>query len=150
MKYYNETGPCVVIVDDSDEDAELATRILKKENMAATVMHFYDGAQGLAYLFSKTLTKPPQLVLLDLEMPGMHGLEVLTRMKEDLEKRMIPVVVMSSCTDDHTIAECYLRGVNGYMRKHTQYEKLRDEIKSLGGYWLSTNYLPGTSMKSAV
>lgn len=130
----------LVIVDDSDEDAELTIRILQKENLIDSVTRFYDGPEALDYFLSATLTTRPKLILLDLDMPKMHGLEVLRQLKQHHECRPIPVVIMSSSFDDETVRTSYLLGVNGYVRKHSLYENLKEEVKQMGTYWLRTNY----------
>jgi two-component system, response regulator len=138
-----EVEPYLVIVDDSEEDAELTTRVLKSGKLITSVVHFSDGAEALEYFFSASFKRLPVLMLLDLDMPKVGGLEVLRKIKQDELKKHIPIVIMSSCGDDNVIRESYSLGVNGFVRKHVQFEKFRQEMLCVGDFWLRTNYYPG-------
>jgi two-component system, response regulator len=134
--------PYLVIVDDSEEDAELTTRVLRGGNLIREVVHFFDGVEALDFVFSASFKAPPILMLLDLDMPKIHGLEVLKKIKNDEMKKRIPVVIMSSCSDEEIIKQSYSLGVNGFVKKHTQYDLFKKEITHLGEFWLKTNYSP--------
>ncbi len=136
------TNPDILLVDDSFEDAELTLRVLKKDNLIQNGLHLHDGEQALQYLFSKEFEARPKLIVLDIEMPKVNGIEVLRRIKSDPAKMYIPVVMMSSSSHEKHVEESYRLGVNGYVIKHTNYEKFKNEITWLGKYWLQTNYSP--------
>lgn len=138
----DNTKPDILLVDDSFEDAELTLRVLKKDDLIQSGIHLHDGEQALLYLFSTAFEARPKLIVLDIEMPKVNGIEVLRRIKSDPSKMFIPVVMMSSSSNEKHVEESYRLGVNGYVVKHTNYEKFRDEIIWLGKYWLQTNYSP--------
>jgi two-component system, response regulator len=143
MTQETEDQPYLLLADDSEEDADLTARVLRGGKLIEHVVHFYDGSQLLDYVFSDSFSTHPLLLLLDLDMPKTHGLEVLRKMKSDGDKKHIPVVVMSGCSDEGVIKQTYELGVNGFVRKHTQFEKFKEEILHVGKFWLKTNYYPG-------
>lgn len=131
----------IVLVEDSDEDAELTMRALKRRNFANTVHRMIDGAEALDYFFEddgkgKAL---PRVVLLDLKLPKVNGLEVLRRLKSDERTRSVPVVVLTSSKEDRDLEEAYQRGANSYIVKPVEFDKFMQAIETLGMYWMLVN-----------
>src|SRR5690606_23810703 len=102
----------ILLVEDNPDDAGLAIRALKKHNLANHLLHLQDGEEALQFLFSERFTPMPKVILLDLKMPKVDGIEVLRRLKSDEKKRMIPVVVLTSSKEERDIVESYKLGVN--------------------------------------
>ena len=138
----------VLLVEDNPSDAELTLRALKKQNLANRMVWARDGAEALDFLFGtgayigRDLRSGPRVVLLDLRLPKVDGLEVLQRMKADERTRSIPVVVLSSSTQDRDIIESYKLGVNSYVSKPVKFEEFAREVAQLGMYWLLINRPP--------
>lgn len=138
----------VLLVEDNPNDAELTIRALKKQNLANSLVWVKDGAEALDFLFGTGAYAPrdlhagPRVVLLDLRLPKVDGLEVLQKMKADERTRAIPVVVLSSSTQDRDIIESYKLGVNSYVSKPVKFEEFAKEVAQLGMYWLLINRPP--------
>ena len=134
----------ILLVDDSLEDAELAVRILKKNHLANNLLHLEDGEEALDYLFSNPSknNKLPKVLLLDLKMPKVDGLEVLKRIKSDDNLKRMPVVVMTSSKEEKDIVESYRLGVNAYIVKPVDLEKFIKAITDIGFFWLVLNEVP--------
>ncbi|HWI38947.1 MAG TPA: response regulator, partial [Burkholderiales bacterium] len=111
----------ILLAEDSSADAEMTLRALKRNNLANRVRWVKDGAEALEYLFAEG-TRPPKLVLLDIKMPKVDGIEVLRRLKADPATRKIPVVVMTSSNEERDVVESYRLGVNSYIVKPVQFE----------------------------
>ncbi len=137
----------ILLVEDSPLDAELTIRALKDGKLANTVEWVKDGQQALDYLFQEGsyAERPgalPQLVLLDLKMPRVSGIEVLRVIKADARTRMIPVVVMTSSQEEKDIAESYGLGVNSYVVKPVDFIAMTNLARQAGYYWLAINQSP--------
>ncbi len=135
----------ILLVEDNPQDAEMTIRALKKHNLANSVHHVKDGAEALAYLFSNTESgrrRQPKVVLLDLKLPKVDGLEVLQKIKSDENSRTIPVVVLTSSKEERDMVESYRLGVNSYITKPVEFEKFMEAVQQLGLYWLLLNGLP--------
>ncbi|MBI3856231.1 MAG: response regulator [Planctomycetes bacterium] len=138
----------ILLVEDSAQDAELTIRALRKNNLANKVHHVKDGAQALAFVFAtgeystRRSEMGPKVVLLDLKLPKVDGIEVLRKMKSDERTKMIPVVVLTSSSQDRDMVESYRLGVNSYIVKPVGFEKFLDAVKQLGLYWLLVNRIP--------
>lgn len=137
----------ILLVEDSPLDAELTIRALKDGKLANTVEWVKDGQQALDYLFQEGsyATRPgtlPQLVLLDLKMPRVSGIEVLRAIKADARTRMIPVVVMTSSQEEKDIAQSYDLGVNSYVVKPVDFIAMTNLARQAGYYWLAINHSP--------
>ena len=138
----------IILVEDNLSDADLITRALAKSNVANKILHLKDGQEALDYLFSEgkwkgiktsNLTK---LILLDLKMPKISGLEVLRKIKSNEETKKIPVVVLTSSKEDPDIQECYKLGVNSYVVKPLGFDEFSKTVSQLGMYWMLLNQHP--------
>ncbi len=137
----------ILLVEDSPLDAELTIRALKDGKLANTVEWVKDGQQALDYLFQEgdyagRTGVLPQLVLLDLKMPRVSGIEVLRAIKSDARTRLIPVVVMTSSQEEKDIAESYDLGVNSYVVKPVDFIAMTNLARQAGYYWLAINQSP--------
>ena len=137
----------ILLVEDSPLDAELTIRALKDGKLANTVEWVKDGQQALDYLFQEGSYADrngalPQLVLLDLKMPRVSGIEVLRAIKADARTRMIPVVVMTSSQEEKDIAQSYDLGVNSYVVKPVDFIAMTNLARQAGYYWLAINQSP--------
>jgi two-component system response regulator len=129
----------ILLVEDSPADVELAVRALRKHNLANQLHVAHDGAEALEFLFGATGAQVPKMVLLDLKLPKVDGLEVLRRIKGDPTTRRIPVVVMTSSREERDIVESYDLGVNSYIVKPVDFEQFVRAVSDLGLYWLVLN-----------
>ena len=139
----------LLLVEDNPNDAELAIRHLKKNNMANNLFHVKDGEEALEFIFStgryenqKELIQHPKIVLLDIQMPKVNGFEVLQKMKGDPRTQSIPVVILTSSKEDPDIQKCYELGANSYIVKPVNFERFAEAIINLGYYWLLLNQPP--------
>jgi two-component system response regulator len=132
----------VLLIEDSPDDAELTIRVLKKHNLANSLVHVKDGEEALDFLFAKENLTAPKLILLDLKMPKVDGLDVLRKIKGDDQKKMIPVVVLTSSKEERDVVESYQLGVNAYVVKPVEFEKFVDAVTQLGLFWLLLNQPP--------
>ena len=132
----------ILLVEDNPNDAELTIRSLKKYNLANNLLHLKDGEEAINYLFSGKLMKYPRLILLDLKMPKVDGIEVLKRLKADEARKIIPVVILTSSKEDRDIIEAYKLGVNAYIVKPVDFEKLIEAVREIGFFWLLMNEHP--------
>lgn len=138
----------ILLVEDNPTDAELCIRALKKSNLANKLVWVKDGEEALDFLFAtgsyagRNMTVPPKLVLLDLRLPKVGGIEVLRRIKEDERTRAMPVVVLTSSTEDRDGEECYQLGVNSFISKPVEFDEFAKTVSQLGLYWLLVNRSP--------
>ena len=138
----------VLLVEDNPNDAELTMRALRKRNLANKLFHAKDGAEALDFVFAqgpfvhRRVENGPKVVLLDLKLPKVDGLEVLRRIKSDERTKKIPVVVMTSSREDKDLDTCYENGVNGYVVKPVEFEDFCRAVSELGFYWLLLNETP--------
>ncbi len=138
----------LLLVEDSVNDAEMTIRALKKNNIANNVLHLKDGALALDYLFGtgeyagRDLGNKPKVILLDLKMPKVSGLQVLERLKADENTRKIPVVVLTSSKEHPDVEKAYDLGVNSYIVKPVEFTNFIKAISELGMYWLVLNQPP--------
>jgi CheY-like chemotaxis protein len=138
----------ILLVEDDPQDVRLTLRELQRENVKNKVVVARDGAEALDFLFcrgafsDRSPDHPPKLVLLDLKLPKVGGLEVLREIKTKPETRAIPVVVMTSSGEERDVVNSYKLGVNSYIQKPVDFEQFRQTIKTLGLYWLVVNRLP--------
>lgn len=137
----------ILLVEDNPTDAELATRALRKNNLANNLVWVKDGAEALDFLFARGEYAgrsgcTPRVVLLDLRLPKVDGLEVLRTVKSDTRTREIPVVVLTSSKEDRDIAESYQLGANSYISKPVEFDAFAKTVSELGMYWLLVNNPP--------
>ena len=143
----------ILLVDDSQEDVDLTLHTLQAEKLANHVFVVRDGEEALEFLFctgphaGRSLDRPPKLVLLDLKMPKVDGMEVLKQIKGDARTKTIPVVLMTSSREDRDMVNGYALGVNSYLQKPVDFDAFRKMVKLLGMYWLVTNRPPVTNGK---
>jgi two-component system response regulator len=131
----------ILLVEDNPQDAELALRALQKHNLANHVHHVEDGAQALEFLFGPAQNLP-KVILLDLKLPKVDGLEVLRKIKKDERTQSTPVVILTSSKEERDLVDSYRLGVNSYIVKPVEFEKFVDAVGQLGLYWLLLNGLP--------
>ena len=139
------TNHCVevLLIDDNMEDAELTRRELKKHNMANHIVHLKNGKEALDFIFAvENLNNPPKVVLLDIQMPKINGIQVLQKIKGDTRTRSLPVVMLTSSKESPDITTCYNLGANSYVVKPVNFEGFATAIRSLGFYWLLLNQAP--------
>jgi two-component system, response regulator len=141
-------APDILLVEDNPEDLALALFALKKAPHPCSVQVLRDGEEALNYLFcrgpySAAPTPPrPRLILLDLKLPKLTGLEVLRELKKNASTRTIPVVIMTSSSQERDLLECYLEGANSYVQKPIDFGQFQLIINGLGSYWLTINQVP--------
>ena len=143
------SGPVrLLLVEDNPQDLEMTMRALRKAALADNIQVARDGAEALDYLFcegafaGREIADIPKLVLLDLKLPKIDGIEVLRRLKEDPRTRMIPVVVLTSSQEQRDVVETYRLGVNSYIVKPVDFEGFFEVVRNLGLYWLQLNHPP--------
>lgn len=137
----------ILLVEDSSADAEMTLRTLKKKGIANNVEWVRDGVEALEYLFREgeyadRTNGHPKMVLLDLKMPRMDGLQVLERMKADPRTRTIPVVMMTSSREEGDLIESYQRGVNSFVVKPVDFAEFAETVAQVGMYWMIANEAP--------
>jgi two-component system, response regulator len=135
----------IVIIEDDPNDAELIIRVLKKHNLANKLIHLKDGAEALDFLLAddsaanKKVAVPPKVILLDLKLPKLNGIEVLQRLKSEDRTKNIPVVVLTSSREDRDLKDAYKLGVNSYVTKPINFEEFAKAVADLGIYWMMLN-----------
>ena len=138
----------ILLVEDNPNDAELTLRALKKNNLANRVMHAKDGVEAIEFIFGsgayagRSVEKTPKVILLDLKLPKVNGIEVLERIKGEERTKNIPIVVLTSSREDSDLTKCYELGVNSYIVKPVEFENFVKAISDLGFYWLLLNQIP--------
>ena len=144
----NATSCEILLVEDNPRDAELAQRALKKRNLANELIWVHDGAEALDHLFGSgapggsSHLHRPKVILLDLKLPKVDGLEVLRRLKQDDRTRTIPVVVLTSSREERDVVRSYELGVNSYIVKPVNFDNFSEAVAQLGLYWLLLNQSP--------
>lgn len=142
------THPEILLVEDNPHDAELTIRALKKRNLANNIIHVSDGQAALDYLFGSgpprdtTCHYHPKVVLLDLKLPKVDGIEVLRQIRSNEHTRLLPVVILTSSREDRDVIETYRLGANSYIVKPVDFEQFSEAVSNLGLYWLLLNEPP--------
>jgi two-component system, response regulator len=145
----NNNSVEILLVEDNPNDVELTLHAFNKNHLANSIKVVRDGEEALNYIFGNgqnDATKPiettPKVILLDLKLPKVDGLEVLRVLKGDLRTKAIPVVVLTSSSEERDIVESYTLGVNSYIVKPVDFEKFIESMRMLGMYWLMLNQPP--------
>lgn len=138
----------ILLVEDNMDDAEMTIRALRKKNLSNRLTHLTDGEEALDFLFGRGKFKDrdinlkPKLILLDLKMPKIDGMEVLEKVKSNSETKKIPVVVLTSSKEDPDLRKCYELGANSYIVKPVEFESFVNAVSELGLYWMLLNQVP--------
>ena len=147
----NPTEVDILLVDDSQEDVDLTLHALRSDNLANRIFVAHDGEEALDFLFctgphaNRSFDHPPKLVLLDLKLPKVDGMQVLEQVKGDPRTRIIPVVLLTSSREERDRVSGYNLGVNSYLQKPVAFDDFRKMVKLAGLYWLLTNQPPVTN-----
>lgn len=142
------TASFILLVEDNPRDAELTQRALKKSNVLNPIVHVGDGAEALAFLFregayaERVPAEAPQLILLDLKLPKVDGLEVLRALRADERTRLVPVVMLTSSDEEQDVLRSYGLGANSFVRKPVDFARFVEAARILGLYWLVVNRPP--------
>jgi two-component system response regulator len=134
----------ILLIEDNPDDANLAIRALKKNNLANHLLHLEDGQKALDYIFNED-NAMPRLILLDLKMPKVDGLEVLKKLKADEKKKLIPIVMLTSSKEESDIVRSYQLGVNAYIVKPVDFDQFVRAVTDLGLFWLVLNQSPSST-----
>lgn len=144
------SGKAILLVEDNPDDEALTLRAFQKNNIRNEVVIARDGVEALEYLFGtgrydgRDTADVPQVVLLDLKLPRVDGLEVLRRVREDERTRLLPVVILTSSKEERDLIEGYRLGCNSYVRKPVNFDEFVEAARQLGLYWLLLNESPGS------
>ncbi len=140
----------ILLVEDDFNDAELTMRELKKNHLANHMFHVKNGEEAINFIFAlneyahtRKIDQSPKVILLDINMPKVNGIEVLEKLKSDPRTKEIPVVILTSSREGPDIQKCYQLGANSYIAKPVNFEAFRRAIKDIGFYWLLLNQPPG-------
>jgi two-component system response regulator len=135
----------ILLVEDNQDDMDLALHALKRENLANHIFVARDGEEALDFLFcrgtfaGRSFDHPPKLVLLDLKLPKVDGMDVLKQLKGDPRTKTIPVVMMTSSKEERDLVSSYSLGANSFIQKPVDFDQFRETVKNVGLYWLVTN-----------
>jgi CheY-like chemotaxis protein len=138
----------ILLVEDSKEDAALAIRALKKKNLGNKLVHLNDGVEALDFIYGTGNYEGqkgnflPKVILLDLKMPRLNGMEVLKKIKSDPQTKAIPVVILTSSAEDPDIKTAYELGANSYIVKPVEFDNFSQVVSDLGMYWVVMNKSP--------
>jgi CheY-like chemotaxis protein len=138
----------ILLVEDNPSDAELTSRALRKKNLLGRLYHVKDGAEAINFIFgegefaSGREVNRPKLILLDLKMPKVSGLEVLRKVREDDRTKMIPVVILTSSKEARDISQAYILGANSYIEKPLEFDKYMAAVSEIANYWMGLNLPP--------
>lgn len=138
----------ILLVEDNATDAEMTMRALRRNNLVNKLHWVKDGAEALDYMFrtggyaSRDLVTTPKLIMLDIKMPKVDGIEVLRRLKAEASTRSVPVVVMTSSNEERDVVDTYRLGVNSYIVKPVEFESFLEVVAKIGLYWVISNRVP--------
>jgi len=148
------TAKVILLIEDNPDDEVLALRALKKNNIKNEVVVAHDGAEALDYLFGRgayaqrDLTETPQVILLDLKLPKVDGLEVLRQIRADERTHFLPVVILTTSKEEQDMLDSYSLGANSYIRKPVDFVQFTEAVRQLGLYWLLLNEVPPLNPRS--
>lgn len=138
--------PYIFLIEDNEQDEILTIKALQKNNILNEIKIARDGEEAINILFNEKFAnfehELPQLILLDLKLPKINGLEVLKKIKSNTRTKLIPIVILTTSTEDSDLLNGYEFGANSYVRKPVNYHEFTDAVKSLGTYWLNLNERP--------
>jgi CheY-like chemotaxis protein len=161
LRFWSEKGrlmannKIILLVEDNADDEELTLRALKKNNILNDVVVARDGVEALEYLFGSQTGSDreqnllPQVILLDLKLPRIDGLEVLRRVREHPRTKLLPVVILTSSKEEHDLISGYSLGANSYIRKPVDFNQFTESVRQLGLYWLMLNESPPAAVFGA-
>ena len=135
----------ILLVEDNEDDEELTTRALRQAHIANEIVVARDGQEALDFLFGqgahagRDLARMPALVLLDIKLPKVTGLEVLQRVRADPRTRLVPIVMLTSSSEDEDMLKSYEHGANSYVRKPVEFRAFAEAVRQLGMYWMLLN-----------
>ncbi|MGZ4732413.1 MAG: response regulator [Terriglobales bacterium] len=138
----------ILLVEDNPDDVELTLHALRKEKLANSIHVARDGEEALEFLFNngkhsaRASQPPPKLILLDLKLPKVDGMEVLKRLKDDARTKTIPVVILTASKEERDLVSSYNLGANSYIQKPVDFDQFREIVKTVGMYWLVINQPP--------
>jgi two-component system, response regulator len=138
----------ILLVEDNPDDLELTLHALRREHLANNIFTVRDGEEALDFLFctgqfqDRDFDHPPRLVLLDLKLPKLNGIDVLKRIKQDPRTKAVPVVVLTSSKEERDLAASYNLGVNSYIQKPVDFDQFREIVRNTGLYWMVINQRP--------
>ncbi|MEO8765726.1 MAG: response regulator [Ginsengibacter sp.] len=138
----------ILLVEDNIDDAEMTIHALRRSNLANKLIHATDGEEALDFLFGKgkylgrDINLKPRIILLDLKMPKINGIEVLEKVKSNDATKKIPVVILTSSKEDPDVSRCYELGANGYIVKPVEFDGFIKAVSELGMYWMLLNHAP--------
>jgi CheY-like chemotaxis protein len=142
------TDKMILLVEDNPDDEELTTRALRQAKVANDLIVVRDGAEALEFIFGtgqyagRDLSRMPALILLDLKLPKLNGLDVLQRLRADPRTRLIPTVILTSSSEDEDMLKSYRHGANSYVRKPVEFGAFASAVSQLGVYWMLINQPP--------
>lgn len=145
-------GNQILLVEDNDSDAELTIHALQKSGLSNEIVRVDDGEKAVDFVFcrgpysDRQFASPPRLILLDLKLPKVDGMQVLREVKSDPRTRSIPVILLTASREDRDVMESYQLGVNSYIQKPVNFREFQDVVKQLGLYWLLVNVRPPSTM----
>ena len=143
----------ILLVEDNPDDVQLTLRALKHNNITNEIVVTKDGVQALDYLFctgsyiDRDASVMPQVILLDLKLPKLDGLEVLRRLRADIRTKFLPVVILTSSKEDQDLIDGYNSGANSYIRKPVDFSQFTEAVRHLGLYWLLLNEVPSLQLR---
>jgi two-component system, response regulator len=144
----------ILLVEDNPDDELLTLRAFKKNNIGNDIIVAHDGVEALDFLFGtgqyadRDTSKMPQLILLDLKLPRLDGLEVLRRLRANDQTRLLPVVILTSSREEQDLINGYSLGANSYVRKPVDFTQFSEAVRQLGLYWLVLNEIPPGALGS--
>ena len=142
-------GSYLLLVEDNPDDVDLTLLTFKQHKLAHEVVVVGDGAAALDFMFGqgayagRDVANVPQVILLDINLPKLSGLDVLKALREDERTKLVPIVMLTTSSEDHDVIESYDNGANSYVQKPIDFDEFVKALSSLGAYWLSLNRVPG-------